>query len=328
MKAIRVTKIGGPAALELVEMPTPTPKEDEVLVKIEAAGVNFIDTYHRTGLYPIELPSILGLEAAGTVLECGKAVAQFEPGAQLKPGDRVSWASAPLGAYAEFATMPAHRVIKLPEFLDAEAAAASMLKGMTVEYLIRRCYRVQPQEWVLLHAAAGGVGHIAAQWLSRLGARVIGTVGSVEKSRQAKAWGCEETILYRDENVAARVRDITNGEKVAVVFDGVGAATWTDSLDSLRPRGMLVSFGNASGSVPAFDLAELATRGALYVTRPSLFHYTSTREELTASAEALFAQIENGIDIKINQKYKLAQAQAAHELIESRRSSGSILLIN
>jgi NADPH2:quinone reductase len=320
-RAIRFARTGGPEVLTLEEMPLPALKVGEVLVRHHAVGVNFIDTYQRSGLYSVPLPSGLGTEAAGVVEQVGEGVTA------LQVGQRVAYAaSGALGAYSEARVIAADRLIPLPDHVTDEAAAASLLKGMTAEFLIHRTFAVQRGQTVLWHAAAGGVGLIACQWLSALGARVIGTVGSDEKAEIARQHGCHETIVYTRENFAKRVRELTNGHGVPVVFDSVGKTTFTGSLDCLSPRGMLVAFGNASGKPDPFDILQLSQKGSLYLTRPTLFNYIVTREELMASSSALFTAIQQGVKIEIGQRFPLAEAAAAHRAIESRSTVGSTLL--
>lgn len=321
VKRIRMTAFGDPDVMTLVEGDDPTPGDDEILVRHDAIGLNFIDTYHRSGLYPIPLPSGIGMEAAGEVVAVGGAVAD------ISVGDRIAYCSGPIGSYAEKHVVKADRAIRLPDDISTEAAAASMLKGLTVQYLIRQIYRVQSGETVLFHAAAGGVGQIACQWLKHLGATVIGTVGSDAKAEKALAAGCDHVIRYDREDVASRVLQLTNGEKTPVVFDGVGAATWTASLDSLKKRGLMVSFGNASGPVTDVNLGILAAKGSLFVTRPTLFDYTADRADLLAAADDLFAVIRSGaVKISIDVEYALADAALAHRDLEARRTTGSIVL--
>ncbi|NGY06329.1 quinone oxidoreductase family protein [Solimonas terrae] len=320
--AIGIHMHGGPEQLQWEPRELSSPGPGEVLLRHSAVGLNYIDTYHRSGLYPLSLPSGLGTEAAGQVLEVGEGVRDF------RRGDRVAYASGPLGAYAEARLMPAAHLVKLPDAIDERSAAAMMLQGMTVEYLIRRSYRVQAGETVLLHAAAGGVGLIATQWLKYLGVTVIGTVGSAAKAELARAHGCDHLIDYRRENVAERVRALTGGRGVPVVYDGVGRDTFAASLDSLAPRGLLVSFGNASGAVDAFAPGLLAAKGSLYLTRPRLGDYIATREELLASAAALFEVVRAGaVRIGIGQTYALRDAAQAHRDLEARRTTGSTLLL-
>ena len=321
-KAIRIYEYGGPEVLQYEDVDIAAPGPHEVRLRQTAIGLNYIDVYHRTGLYPLAaLPATIGMEAAAIVEAVGDAVTEF------KVGDRVAYASGPLGAYAEERIMPVDRLVALPDAISDQQAAAIMLQGMTVEYLIRRTYPVKSGDLVLLHAAAGGVGLLACQWLRHIGATVIGTVGSEAKATLAKQHGCTHTINYQQENIAERVREITKGDGVAVVYDSVGKDTFEASLDSLRPRGMLVSFGNASGPVPAFEPAVLAQRGSLYFTRPSLMTYTASREDLQESARALFEVIENGVvKASVNQTYPLAATAQAHRDLEARKTTGSTVL--
>ncbi len=321
-KAIRIHDTGGPEVLRWEDIALPDPGPGQIRVRHTAVGVNYIDTYHRTGLYPVPLPSGLGLEAAGVVEATGPDVAH------LKTGDRVAYGTGPLGAYSEAAICQADRVSPIPDGIDDRMAAAIMLKGMTTQFLVRQTYKVQPGDTVLIHAAAGGVGLLACQWAKHLGATVIGTVGSEEKAALAQANGCDHTILYRTENVVERVKEITSGVGVPVVYDGVGKDTWDASLDCLRPRGMMVSFGNASGAVPPFAPAILAQKGSLFLTRPTLFHYTATAEDLKAVAEDLFAVVRDGhVTIAVNQTYALADAADAHRDLEARKTTGATVLI-
>lgn len=316
--AIRFEQAGGPEVLEWQEVEVGAPGEGQVRLKHTAVGLNYIDVYHRTGLYPVELPSGIGMEAAGVVEAVGPGVAD------LKAGDRVAYASPPLGAYAEARLMPADRVVKLPDRIDDTTAAAMMLQGMTVQYLIRRTYKVKAGETVLFHAAAGGVGLIACQWLKQLGATVIGTVGSDAKAELAKAHGCDHAIVYTRENFAERVKEITAGAGVPVVYDAVGQDTWEGSLDCLAPFGMMVSFGNASGPVAPLDLGVLSAKGSLYVTRPTLMTYTAKRADLVASANELFEAVTSGaVKIEVNQTYPLSEAAQAHRDLEARKTTGS-----
>jgi len=320
-KAIRFHKTGGPEVLQLDDVDVGDPGEGQVKVRHTAIGLNFIDTYHRSGLYPLPLPSGIGSEGAGVVEALGKGVSQ------LKVGDRVAYAAGPPGAYAQERLYPAERLVKIPAGISDRQAAAMMLKGLTVQYLVRRVYRVEKGETVLFHAAAGGVGLIACQWLKALGATVIGTVGSDEKAQIAKAHGCDHTIVYTRENFAERVKQITNGAKVPVVFDSVGKDTFTGSLDCLKPRGLLAVFGNGSGPVTGIDLNVLA-RGSFYVTRPTLMTYTAQRSDLEASAKELFDIVKSGkVRIEINQTYPLQEAAQAHRDLESRKTTGSTLLL-
>ncbi len=320
-RAIRFTRTGGPEVLELQEIALPELNAGEALVRHRAIGVNFIDTYHRSGLYPLPLPSGLGSEAAGVVEQIGPGVTC------IRVGERVAYAGAGApAAYAEARVIPAERLVPLPDDISDDVAAAALLKGMTAEFLIHRTFPVADGQTVLFHAAAGGVGLIACQWLSKLGARVIGTVGSDAKRELALAHGCQEVIVLNRENFPERVRELTLGHGVPVVFDSIGKVTFMDSLNCLEPRGMLVSFGNASGKPEPFDLALLAQKGSLYVTRPTLFSYVATREALLSSASLLFQAIRDGLKIEIGQRFPLAEAQAAHRALESRSTTGSTLL--
>lgn len=322
-KAIRIHETGGPEALCWEEIAVGDPGPGEVRLRQTAVGLNYIDTYHRNGLYPVpSLPSGLGLEGAGVVEAVGENVAE------IQAGDRVAYASPPVGAYAEARLMPADRLVKLPDAIDDQTAAAMMLQGMTVQYLLRRTYRVQAGDTILLHAAAGGVGLIACQWAHHLGATVIGTVGSEEKAELARAHGCDHAILYTQENFVDRVKGITGGEGVAVVYDSVGKDTFRRSLDCLRRLGMLVSFGNASGPPPAIEPALLGAKGSLFLTRPSLMDYTARREDLVASAQDLFEVVIGGaVKIEVRQTYPLSEAARAHRDLEARRTTGSTVLI-
>ena len=320
--AIRFHQTGGPEVLRWEEVPVGDPAADEVRLRHEAVGLNYIDTYQRSGLYPLPLPSGLGQEGAGVVEAVGKDVRDF------RPGDRVAYAGGPVGAYSQQRCLPAARLLKLPESIDFRTGAAMMLQGLTTAYLLRRTYAVQPGDAVLIHAAAGGVGLIACQWARALGATVIGTVSTEAKAELARQHGCEHVILYSHEDVAARVRDITGGEGVAVVYDGVGKDTFSASLDSLRMRGMMVSFGNASGAVPPFNPLLLTQKGSLFLTRPMLAHYTANRDELLALGQELFAVVESGkVRININQTFDLADAADAHRALEARQTTGSTVLL-
>jgi NADPH2:quinone reductase len=320
--AIRFEATGGPDKLKWVEVEVSAPGPGEVLLRNSAIGLNYIDTYHRSGLYPVALPSGLGLEASALVEALGPGVGEF------RVGDRVAHGTGPIGAYAERRIFPADRLVKLPDAIDDKRAAAMMLQGMTVEYLVRRTFPVRRGQTVLFHAAAGGVGLIACQWLNAIGATVIGTVGSPEKAKIAEAHGCHYVIDYRQENFVTRVREITKGAGVPVVYDGVGKDTWAGSLDCLARRGMMVSFGSASGPVPAFEPAVLATKGSIFLTRPTLMHYVATREELIDSANALFEMVLKGaIKIEVHQTYPLKDAARAHADLEGRRTTGSTVLL-
>ena len=321
-KRIVIRKHGGPEVLETESFAPSKPAAGEALVRHTAIGLNYIDTYFRSGLYPAPggLPYVPGNEAAGVVEAVGDGVSE------VKVGQRVAYASGP-GSYAQHRVMSAKALVPLPDKVTDEQAAAMMLKGMTAQYLLRQTYVVKPGDTILVHAAAGGVGLIACQWSKALGATVIGTVGSKEKAALAKAHGCDHVILYNDEDFAARVKEITGGKGLPVVYDGVGKTTFMKSLDCLRPRGLMVSFGNASGAVDAFNLGILASKGSLYVTRPTLYSYTATREDLLACANDLFAVVGNGsVKIEINQRYKLDEAVKAHEDLEGRRTTGSTIL--
>jgi NADPH2:quinone reductase len=322
VKAIRIEKTGGPEVMQYVDVTVGPPEKGEITVRHTAIGLNFIDTYHRSGLYAVPLPSGIGLEAAGIVEEVGEGVTS------LRKGDRVAYGTGPIGAYSEMRNMPANRVLKIPGGIDDESAAGMMLKGMTVRYLLRATYVVKPGETILLHAAAGGVGQIASQWAKAIGATVIGTVGSDDKIETARRHGCDYVINSRTEDVVKRVKEITGGAGVPVVYDGVGEATFMTSLDCLKPRGLLVSFGNASGPVKPFDLITLLIKGSLYVTRPTLMTYTASDEELRETAEDLFAMVKSGkVSIPVNQRYALKDAAQAHRDLESRRTTGTTVLL-
>jgi NADPH2:quinone reductase len=320
--AIRFHQAGGPEVLRWEEVDVPAPQPNEATVRHHAVGLNFVDIYHRTGLYPAPLPSGIGLEGAGEVTAVGNAVTD------LKPGDRVAYAGGPLGAYSEARNIPADRLVKLPEKIAFETGAAMMLQGMTAQYLLRRTYRVQPGDAILIHAAAGGVGLIVCQWAKALGATVIGTVGSDEKAALAKAHGCDHPIVYTRENFTQRVREITGGVGVPVVYDSIGKDTFIGSLDCLRPLGMMVTFGNASGPVPPVDLGELAKRGSLFITRPSLFAYSAKREDLVQMAGELFDVVGSGkVRIEVRQKYALKDAAQAQADLAARKTTGSTILL-
>jgi len=321
MRAVRFETAGGPEVLELVTVDAPEPKAGQARVRHEAIGINFIDTYHRTGLYPVKLPCIPGGEAAGVVEAVGEGVTR------VKIGDRVAY-SGGFGAYAEANVVSADRLVKLPDGIDARTAAAILLKGMTTEAFIRRTYPVQAGETVLVHAAVGGVGQIMTQWLKALGATVIATVGSEAKAAMARELGADHVILYREQDVAAEVRRITGGRGVPVAYDSVGKDTFEGTLGSLARRGLFVSFGNASGPVPPFAPARLAQGGSLYLTRPTLFDYIVTTEELEASAAAVFDVVRSGkVKIEVGQTFGLDQARQAHEALEARATVGASLLI-
>jgi NADPH:quinone reductase len=321
-KAIRFHKTGGADVLVYEDVEVGDPGEGQARVRNKAIGLNFIDTYHRSGLYPLPLPSGVGLEAAGVIEAIGPGVDY------LKVGDRVAYAGGPPGAYSEVRVMPADRLVKVPDGITDEQAAAMMLKGLTAQYLLRSTFRVQAGQTVLFHAAAGGVGLIAGQWLKALGVHAIGTVGSDEKAAIAKAHGYEHTIVYTRENFVDRVKEIMGGAKLPVVYDSVGKDTYMGSLDCLQPRGTLVVFGNGSGPVPAFDLNLLAAKGSLYVTRPTLVSYVGKRAELVAAADELFQVVLSGqVKIEINQRYALQDAQRAHTDLEGRKTTGSTILM-
>ena len=322
-RAIRIHAHGGPEALVLDELELGDPGPGQARVRHTAIGLNFIDTYHRTGLYPVSaLPSGIGMEAAGVIEALGEGVDD------LAVDQRVAYAAGPPGAYAEARLIAADRLVPVPDGVSDEVAAAAMLKGMTVEYLIRRTYPVKAGETVLWHAAAGGVGLIACQWLAHLGATVIGTVSSDDKAALANANGCHHPVVYTREDFVRRVHELTGGEKLPVVFDSVGRTTFEGSLDCLRPRGLFVGFGNASGKPDPFDMGILARKGSLYVTRPTLMTYTASREDLLASAAALFEVIESGaVKVDVHQRFPLVDAAEAHRALESRRTVGSTVLV-
>ncbi len=321
--AVRVHKTGGPEVLTYEEVEVPAPGPGQVKIRNRAIGVNFIDTYFRMGMYPspVGMPFVSGNEAAGEVIAVGPGVTD------LKVGDRVGYTSA-LGAYAAERILPAERAVKLPDSISFEQAAAMMLKGMTAQYLLRRTYRVQKGDNVLIHAAAGGVGLIACQWANHLGANVIGTVGSKDKGELAKKNGAHHVILYRDEDFVAKVKEITGGKMCAVVYDGVGKATFPASLDCLKPLGTFASFGSASGPITAFDINLLQHKGSLFATRPTLNHYVAKREDLVKTANELFEVVASGaVKIPINQTYALKDAQQAHRDLEGRATTGSTILV-
>lgn len=320
-KAIRIHQQGGPEVLKWEDVQVGEPGPGEARVRHRACGLNFLDVYQRSGLYKVALPSGMGNEGAGVVEAVGSGVTH------VKAGDRVAYSGGAPGAYSEARVMPADRLVVLPEGISFETGAAMMLKGMTAQYLIRKTYEVQPGETVLFHAAAGGVGLIACQWLKALGVTVIGTAGSDEKCALAKAHGAAHCINYRKENFAERVKALTGGKGVPVVYDSVGKDTFTGSLDCLQPRGLMVSFGNASGPVPPFDLGVLAQKGSLYITRPSLVTYTSKRDDLAATAKDLFDAVLSGkVKIEINHRYALKDAAQAQRDLEARKTTGSTIL--
>ncbi|SAI43307.1 quinone oxidoreductase [Bordetella ansorpii] len=321
VKAVRIEQHGGPEVLKVAEVEVPAPAPNEVTIRQHAIGLNFIDIYYRTGLYPHPLPHGLGFEAAGVVEAIGAEVGH------LKVGDRVAYGQSPLGAYAEARNVPAAQVVKLPRGVDFEDAAALMLKGLTVQYLFRQTYRLQGGETILFHAAAGGVGLIACQWARALGVKLIGTVSSPEKAELARANGAWETIDYSHENVAERVLELTQGKKVPVVYDGVGKDTWETSLDCLEPRGLMVSFGNASGPVTGVNVGQLNQKGCLYLTRPSLGLHVNTPEKLKAAADEMFGLVtRKKIEVRIDQRYTLEQAGQAQTALEGRKTTGATVL--
>lgn len=320
---VRVHKVGGPEVLTYEDISVPALGPGQIRVKQHAIGVNFVDTYFRSGLYPAPggLPFVAGNEAAGEVVEVGSGVSDF------RPGDRVAYVQGP-GCYAAERLVPADRVVKLPDKITYEQAAGMMLKGMTVEYLVRRTFKVEKGTTVLMHAAAGGVGLILCQWANHLGANVIGTVGSKDKAELARANGCHHTILYRDEDFVARVKEITGGKLCDVVYDGIGKETFPASLDCIRPLGMFVSFGSASGPIEAFNINLLQFKGSLFATRPTLNTYAAKREDLVAIAKGVFDVVGSGaVKIPVNQKYPLRDAAKSHRDLESRATTGSSILI-
>jgi NADPH:quinone reductase len=322
MKAIRFARTGGPEVLTLEDIDLPSPRAGEVRVRHTAIGVNFIDTYHRNGLYPISIPSGIGLEGAGVVEAVGEGVTAF------RKGDHAAYCTGPLGAYAEANNVPADRLVKIPSGIADETAAASLLKGMTAQYLLKRTYPVQRGQTILFHAAAGGVGSIACQWANYLGATVIGTVGSDEKVALAKANGCAHVLNTRSADWSRSAHEITGSAGVPVVYDSIGKDTFTGSLDCLAVRGMMVSFGNSSGAVPPFEPGTLGAKGSLYLTRPTLFHYARNAKELQETAEDLFAVILSGaVKIAVHQRFPLAEARQAHEALHSRMTTGATVLI-
>ena len=321
-KAVRIEKTGGPEVMQLVDVEVPKPAAGEIRIWHTAIGLNYFDTYQRSGLYPITLPAGLGTEGAGIVEELGQGVTAFEV------GDRVAYGSGPAGAYAEARNILVAHVTKTPGSIDDVTAAGMMLKGMTVRYLLRATYKVKPGETILLHAAAGGIGLIASQWAKALGATVIGTVGSESKMEIAKAHGCAHVINSSTENVVARVKELTGGKGVPVVYDGVGQATFMTSLDCLSPRGLLVSFGNASGAVTGVGLGILASKGSLYVTRPTLGTYIATEAELAETTNDLFDMVQSGkVKIPVNQTYALSEVVQAHRDLEARKTTGTTVLL-
>ncbi len=321
IKAIRIHETGGPEVMKLEEIDLPDPGPGQARVRHTAIGLNFIDTYHRSGLYPVPLPSGLGLEAAGIVEAVGDGVSE------VKVGDRVAYGSGPLGAYSQAQNCYAAGLIKLPDTIKDDEAAALMMKGLTVRYLFKETYKLKAGDTALFHAAAGGVGLVACQWAKEMGVTLIGTVGSDEKAELARAHGCDHIINYSTENVVERVMDITNGAKVPVVFDGVGKDTFETSLDCLAPRGLLASFGNASGPVTGVDLGILAATGSLYVTRPTMVHYMLTPEHMAEATADLFDVVARGaVKVDINQRYDLADAAQSHIDLQSRKTTGATIL--
>ena len=321
MQAIQVSQVGGPEVLTLTDLPVPSPKPNEALVEIKAAGVNFIDVYFREGRYPNQLPFVNGQEAAGVVVQTGSEVTN------VQRGDRVAYTGA-LGSYAQYATAPASRLVKLPDELDFEQGAAAMLQGMTAHYLLHSTYPLKKGETALIHAAAGGVGLLLVQMAKIIGARVIGTAGTQEKAQLARDAGADECIVYTEADFETETRRLTEGKGVEVVYDGVGKATFDKDLNVLRPRGYLVLFGGASGAVPPFDLIKLSQKGSLFITRPTLVHYTATREELEWRANDVLQMIVRGdLKLSIHKTYPLACAADAHRDLEGRKTTGKLLLI-
>jgi NADPH:quinone reductase len=328
-KAIQIKQPGGPEALQLVDVEVGDPGPGEIRIRHHACGVNFLDVYHRTGLYPMPMPLTIGMEGAGVVEAVGAALPD-QP-MHLQPGDRVAYASQPPGAYCEVRVMPAKCVVKLPDTIDFETGAAMMLKGLTVQYLLRKTLPqegLQPGDFVLFHAAAGGVGLIACQWAKALGLQLIGTAGSDAKCQLAREHGAAYTINYAKEDFVERVKQITGGKRVKVVYDGVGKDTFEKSLDCLRPFGLLASYGSSSGAVPPFSLSILAAKGSLWVTRPTVFTHIATRASTQAMADDLFAMVTSGrVRIAVEARYPLAQAAQAHRDLEARKTTGSSVLI-
>lgn len=321
MKAIQVKRTGGPGAMELVELPVPEPKANEAVVKLSASGVNFIDVYQREGRYKVPLPFILGQEGAGVVNAVGGGVTT------IKNGDRVAWAG-PMGSYAEYAAVPAERLVPIPVSVSDQQGAAAMLQGMTAHYLSHSTYPLKRGETALVHAAAGGVGLLLTQMAHNIGARVIATVSTEEKAKLAHEAGADEIILYTQQDFEAETKRLTGGKGVDVVYDSVGKTTFAKGLNILRPRGMMVLYGGSSGAVPPFDLIELSTKGSLFVTRPTMGNYTASREELMERAGAVFGMIAAGkLKLRIEHTYSWAEAQRAHHELEGRKTTGKLLLI-
>ena len=321
MKAIRVDKVGGPEQLVFQDVDAPRPREGEALVRLEAVGLNFIDVYHRTGLYPLPLPFTPGTEGAGTVEEVGAGVED------LKVGDRVAYAMA-VGSYAEYAAVPAWKLVRLPDGVDAPRAAAAMLQGMTAHYLVTSTYQLKAGQTALVHAAAGGVGLLLIQMAKRIGARVIGTVSTAEKAALAREAGADEVVIYTEQDFLEEVKRLTGGRGVEVVYDSVGKTTYMKSLDSLAPRGLLALFGQSSGPVPPFDPALLAQKGSLYLTRPSLAQYSATRDELLWRAQDVLGWVASGeLKLRVEKTFPLAEAAEAHRQLEGRATTGKVLLI-
>ena len=321
MKAIQINQTGGPEVLQVADLAVPQPKPNEAVVKIAASGVNFIDTYQREGRYKVPLPFVLGQEGAGTVTAIGADVKS------VKPGDRVAWASV-LGSYAEYAAVPAERLVPVPDGVSDQQAAAAMLQGMTAQYLIYSTFPLKLGQTALVHAAAGGVGQLLVQMAHDIGARVIATVSTDEKAKLARLAGADEVILYTHTDFETETKRLTDGHGVDVVYDGVGKTTFEKGLNVLRPRGMMVLFGGSSGAVPSFDLIQLSQKGSLYVTRPTLFHYIVTTEELRARSSAVFNMVAEGrLRLRIEHIYRLDEAATAHRDLESRKTTGKLLLI-
>lgn len=322
VQAIRIQQPGGPEVMQWQEIDLPAPGPGQARVRHTAVGLNYIDTYHRSGLYPLPLPAGIGMEGAGIVEAVGPDVKD------LVEGDRVAYAAGPPGSYSEARIIAADRLVKIPEGVSDQQAAAMMLKGMTTQYLIRRTYKVKAGDTILMHAAAGGVGLILCQWAAALGATVIGTVGSKDKAELAKAHGCHHTILYKEEDFVARVKEITGGKGVPVVYDGVGKDTFMKSLDCLSPLGLMVAFGQSSGNVPPLELGVLSAKGSLFVTRPTLMTYTAKREDLVATTSDLFDVVKSGkVRIDINQTYPLKEVVKAHQDLEARKTTGSTVFL-